>query len=405
MRTLLLVLIAFPLAAHQGEPLAPHDVWTAWSWDPLILVGLALSAWLYWRGDRPGHGIRGWERTSYWIGWLTLVIALVSPLHAAGEVLFSAHMVQHEILMLISAPLLVLGRPLVAYMWGLPESWRRPVGSIGRVGWLARPLNAWSLHAVALWVWHAPALFQATLTSDFVHALQHLSFLGTALLFWWALLRGSEAHLGYGAAVFYIFTTGVHSSILGALLTFAPSTWYPGYASTTQAWGLTPLEDQQLGGLVMWVPAGLVYLAAGLALFAKWMQSSDARARLGHTFLVTLALSAASCTPELQYDNARRVAYQITGGDADRGRHAIERYGCGTCHTIPGIRAAKAMVGPPLDRIASRTYIAGVITNTPENMRRWIKDPPGVDKLTAMPNLGVSDNEVMDIVAYLYTLR
>jgi putative membrane protein len=409
---LVLALTALPLVAHKGEPLQPHDFWTAWSWDPLILVGLVLSAVLYWRGDRPGHGIQQWERISYWIGWISLVIALVSPLHPTGEVLFSAHMVQHEMLMLIAAPLIVLGRPLVAYMWGMPESWRKPVGSIGKIAWLGsfwrwltRPWNAWWIHAVALWCWHAPRLFEATLTSDTVHALQHLSFLVTALLFWWALLRGREGYLGYGAGVFYVFTTGVHSSILGALLTFSTTPWYSGYARTTQAWGLTPLEDQQLGGLVMWVPAGLVFLAAGLVLFAKWMQSSDSPARLGQTLVVVCALLGLSCTPELQYDNPGRVAYQITGGDADRGKYAIARYGCGSCHTIPGIRAASGLVGSPLNRIASQTYIAGVLTNTPEHMSRWIKDPLSVDSLTAMPNLAVTDGEIVDIVAYLYTLR
>ena len=402
----------FPLNAHEGEPLQPHDLWAVWSWDPLIVVGLVLSAFLYWRGDRPGHGIRQWERIAYWSAWISLVVALISPLHPAGEVLFSAHMVQHEILMLVAAPLMVLGRPLVTYVWGMPESWRRPVGNVAKIAWLqsswkwlVRPWNAWWIHAVALWVWHAPLLFQATLTSEMVHALQHLSFLGTALLFWWSLFRGREASPGYGAGVFYVFTTGVHSSILGALLTFSTMPWYPGYAATTEAWGLTPLEDQQLGGLIMWVPAGFVFLAAGLVLFAKWMQSADSRARVGQTFLVVCVLLATSCTPELQYDNPSGVAYEITGGNAERGKYAIERYGCGTCHTIPGIRAATGMVGPPLNRIASRTYIAGVLTNTPEHMRRWIKDPPGVDGLTAMPNLGVSERELVDIVAYLYTLR
>jgi len=102
-----------------------------------------------------------------------------------------------------------------------------------------------------------------------------LSFFLSALLFWWALFY-THGRLAYGAAVFYVFTTALHTSILGALLTFAPHVWYPAYSSTTQAWGLTPLQDQQIGGLVMWVPAGLVYLAAGLALFAAWLKESDA---------------------------------------------------------------------------------------------------------------------------------
>lgn len=100
-----------------------------------------------------------------------------------------------------------------------------------------------------------------------------------------------------------------------------------------------------------------------------------------------------------------RAAAEITGGNPVRGRDAIDRNGCATCHIIPGIRAAEGLVGPPLDRIASRTYIAGVLVNRPSNMFRWLKNPPGVDPLTAMPNLNLSDDDVRDIAAYLYTLR
>jgi putative membrane protein len=397
-----------PLAAfaHEGDALAPHDLATAWAWDPLIVIGLSLAAILYWHGATAEHGIQRWERWSYWAGWWALVIALVSPLHPMGEVLFSAHMLQHEVLMLVAAPLLVLGRPLVPYLWGMPTSWRRGLGNAAKAGWLqsawrwlTRPLNAWWIHAMALWGWHAPSLFQATLTSDLVHSLQHLSFLVSALLFWWALLRGREAELGYGMAVLYVFSTGVHSSILGALLTFSPRVWYPAYAGTTRAWGLSPLEDQQIGGLIMWVPAGLVFLGAGLALFAKWIQQP---ARIA---VICMALGLIGCTPDLQFKDPYKQALAITGGDSHRGQTAIERYGCGTCHTIPGIRGANGLVGPPLTKMALRTYIAGVLTNTPANMERWIKDPPAVDRLTAMPKLGVADRDARDIVGYLYTLR
>jgi cytochrome c oxidase assembly factor CtaG len=128
---------------------------------------------------------------------------------------------------------------------------------------------------VSLWVWHVPLLFQATLHSDLVHTIQHTFFLGSALLFWWALIHGPHGAMGYGAAALYVFTTSVHSGVLGALITFSSGLLYPAYSSTTASWGLTALEDQQLGGLIMWVPAGLVYIVAGLALFAGWMKESD----------------------------------------------------------------------------------------------------------------------------------
>jgi putative membrane protein len=285
-RLIILAILSTAVHAHEGEPLQPHDAWEAWAWDPLIVGGLALSAWLYLTGARSERGIRRWEQVCYWTGWLTLTIALVSPLHPMGEVLFSAHMAQHEVMMVLAAPLLVLGRPLVPYLWGLPEDWRRCLGRWSKRpanaqlwDFISHPLHAWWIHFVALWGWHIPRLFQATITSDLVHTLQHLSFLISALLFWWALFRRQGAEKQYGAALLYIFTTMIHTGVLGVLLTFSTVVWYPAYTATTGPWGLTPLEDQQLGGLIMTVPPIAVYLAAFLVLFARWVRESDLRYR------------------------------------------------------------------------------------------------------------------------------
>jgi putative membrane protein len=282
---------SFPVWAHEGKPHTFHDLWYTWGRDPFVIAGLVATAWLYWRGFRRvwaesarGREVRRWEAWAFAGGWLALFVALVSPLHPWGEVLFSAHMTQHEVLMLVAAPLLVLGRPLVPFLWALPARWRSKAGAFGKRRSVQRvwsvvtnPLVAWAVHAVALWIWHIPALFQATLRSDLVHTLQHLSFLGSALLFWWALVHGRRGLMGYGAAVLYMFTTSVHSGALGALITFARAVWYPAYVGSTASWGLTPLEDQQLGGLIMWVPAGLVYIVAGLALMVGWMRESERR--------------------------------------------------------------------------------------------------------------------------------
>ncbi len=269
--------------AHAGKPLEPHDLPFAWELDWGVIVPLLVSALLYSVGSRRHRGLTVREKLCFWAGWLSLGLALVSPLHPLGEVLFSAHMVQHEILMVVAAPLLVLSRPLITFLWAFPLSWRRALGQASkrnavRSVWLAAtaPLAAWCFHAAAIWVWHAPFLFQATLRSDWAHAAQHVSFLSSALLFWWALFY-AHGRKAYGSGVLYIFTTAAHTGILGALLTLAPHLWYPAYATRTQAWGVSPLEDQQIGGLIMWVPASLVYLAAGLALFAAWLRESDKR--------------------------------------------------------------------------------------------------------------------------------
>jgi putative membrane protein len=288
-----LMFVPSPAFAHAGAPLGPANVWRAWSWEPLVVIGLAVTGWLYvngllrlWRAAEPGAGIRKWEALSFVVGWLVISIALVSPLHALGSVLFAAHMIQHELLISIAAPLLVLGRPIIAFLWALPPRWRRKTGVLARTrgvatSWrvISMPAVAFALHAIALWTWHLPRLYQATLTSEVVHSLQHTSFLVTAILFWWTIFAARGGELRRGAAVLYLFATVLQTGALGALLTFGQTLWYPAYAATTAVWGITPLEDQQLGGLIMWIPGSLAYVAAALAIFAAWLRESEQSSR------------------------------------------------------------------------------------------------------------------------------
>ncbi len=213
-----------------------------------------------------------------------MVLALDSPIHKLGEVLFSAHMTQHELLMVIAAPLIVFSKPLIAALFALSEPWRIRVGSLTKTSWfrtgwktLSAPLVVWCIHGITIWSWHIPFLYQATLDNEAVHALQHICFLGTALLFWWTLVHGRYGRLGYGVAFVYVFTTALHTSILGALMTFTQRLWYPLYDGRTAAWHLSPLEDQQLGGLIMWIPSGVVFLVVGLAMLAAWIGESERR--------------------------------------------------------------------------------------------------------------------------------
>ena len=276
--------------AHAGEPIAPHDFWSAWTLSLPIVLPLVATLVLYivgmralWRRAGRGRGVRSWRAAAFAAGWLALVVALVSPLHALGEALFSAHMAQHELLMTIAAPLLVLGRPLVPALFALPPRARRGASAWTQRRWfraawrrISQPGTAWLLHAIAIWAWHLPRLYDATLENDFVHTLQHVSFLGTALLFWWTVLQPSWS--GRGAAMLSLFTTMLHTGALGAILTVSSATWYPAYGATTRPWGLSPLEDQQLGGLIMWIPGGAAYLIAALALLGNSLRLSERRA-------------------------------------------------------------------------------------------------------------------------------
>ncbi len=278
------------IRAHDGAPLAPHDLWRAWNFEPLTLLSLALMAVVYtrgvamlWQRAGRGRGVTGRRVAAFVAGWLTLAVALVSPLDALSGVLFSAHMVQHLLLMVVAPPLLVYGMPPFVAAWAVPRSRRRPLAGWwhGQVWlrenwrWISAPAAVWALHGASLWLWHTPRLYEFALRNEPVHFLEHVCFFGTALLFWWTLIRRSgRSRLSYGAAVLFVFTTMLHSGLLGALITFAPLHLYPHY-STTSAWGLTYLQDQQLAGIIMWFPVGVIYLAVVLTLVGVWFQSAD----------------------------------------------------------------------------------------------------------------------------------
>jgi cytochrome c oxidase assembly factor CtaG len=268
----------------------PSFGWTGEPWVlALMITSLAAYGTGYWRLCRRGSArarsarVRAIHLAAFAGGWLGLALALFSPLDPLGAALFSAHMVQHESMMLIAAPLLVMGRPLGVWIWALPKRARLRLGRLVRTRAFSRcwhaltlPLIAWLLHAVALWAWHAPALFQAALLQQWAHSLQHASFLLTALLFWWTVAGDGARRQTDGHAMLSLFTTMVHTGALGALITLAPGLWYPLYVEPCSALGVDPLHDQQLGGLIMWVPAATAYLVGGLAIAARWLTRPNA---------------------------------------------------------------------------------------------------------------------------------
>ena len=255
MRLIAPALLAWPLAAvaHRDPTAAGVDLGNAAALLASAAAGaLYLHAFVFTRGLRPRHA------AAFFAGWLTLLLALLPPLDGAAAGSFALHMVQHELLMLVAPPLLILGRPFAALGTALPA----PLLKLAALPLRIPVALAFGLHLLALWAWHVPRLFDAGLHSHAVHALQHASFFWSALLFWWAVLRRVRS----GSAVLWLLALLIACGALAALLTFAPAPLYDG----------ATLAQQQLGGLIMWVPAGYAVLLAALLAFARLLQGSAA---------------------------------------------------------------------------------------------------------------------------------
>ncbi|HEU5015099.1 MAG TPA: cytochrome c oxidase assembly protein [Roseiflexaceae bacterium] len=245
-----------------------------WHWHPSVLLGCV--------GLLAGYAVLlrfRFGRAALWYasGVFVLFVALLSPLHTLGDTyLFSAHMLQHMLLILIVPPLLLLGLPAA-----LVRTWLEipPVRRIERV--LRRPVVAWLFGMGTLWLWHVPALYNAALSNENLHIVEHLCFITTATIFWWPIVAPiDEARPMPLITVGYLFLAMIASGVLGIMLTFAAPGLYPAYLHPPDqlgilpllrdTWGLTPAVDQQLGGLFMWVPSGLVYIAAAMVILARW---------------------------------------------------------------------------------------------------------------------------------------
>jgi cytochrome c oxidase assembly factor CtaG len=250
----------------------------------VIVFSLLVAGWLYargtatvWRLAGRGHGVRVWQAIAFGSGCCAVGAALVSPLDALADNMFSAHMAQHLILITVAAPLLAVSGAHGAFVWALPRRGRTAVGGVStRLKWprdTASLLLAFTVHSVAIWVWHLPALYEGALRNDAVHALEHVVLLGSGVLFWSAATRGlTRAGKTLGASVLFVFALGAQSTGLGALITTARSPWYGWYTTTAPAHGLAVMDDQVLAGALMWVPAGFVYLGLALLLLGAWLR-------------------------------------------------------------------------------------------------------------------------------------
>jgi putative membrane protein len=264
---------------------------TAWSWDPAVLLGVGVAAVLYARGwrylrRRGSHLASRSEATCFAAGLGAILLALVSPIGTYDQALFSLHMTEHLLLTVAAAPLLLLGKPLVPMLWGLPDQERRgavrllrPRGVLfGTFSALARPSAALALFTITFALWHVPVLYDAAQGQTLVHYTEHILFFTTALLLWWPVIHpgGGARTLGKIAAIAYISVPMLEGTLIGALLTFAQRPFYATYIVAPRLTGLSAIEDQQLAGLIMWIPGGLVYGVAVLWLLASVLRDEEA---------------------------------------------------------------------------------------------------------------------------------
>jgi putative membrane protein len=264
-------------SAHSGA----HPVKSgppAWTFEPWVVSPVVITLTLYLIGFLR---LKRRARASYWrnatfflAGWFVLAVALVSPLHEAGERSFTLHMIEHEVIMLVAALLIALAHPLGIMLWAFPRAARRRLRVLGMMTRLSNPVLATVLQAVTMIVWHVPALFDRALGHPAWHVAQHLSFVVTALLFWWSVIRTPNR----GLAALCLFATSIVGGALGAMMSLSASPWYANYAAMVMMpFGLTPKEDQQLAGLIMWVPGGLFHAGAALILLGRYLTGNPSQ--------------------------------------------------------------------------------------------------------------------------------
>jgi cytochrome c2 len=279
---------------------------------------------------------------------------------------------------------------------------------------LTHPLPAWLLWTVSLCFWHLPGPYDLAVRNQAVHDFEHLCFLGFGLAVWTVIIApyGRRA-LDYGASMLYVISFGFEMGLIGAILTFASQPLYAAHLHSTAAWEMTPLQDQQLAGAIMWILPSMIHLGTLCALFVAWFRESERRAvAAAKTVLPVTALRCALVAPLVLIALAGCSGktdpppeQTIPGASAARGAKLIRHYGCGGCHTIPGIGTAHGVIAPPLTKFSDRMFISGVMSNEPQNLVHWIRFPQNVIPGVNMPDMGVTQKDAKDIAAYLYTLH
>jgi putative membrane protein len=336
-----------------------------------------------------------WRAALFACGAAVLICAIW--LDQLSTVLISAHMTQHLLLTIVAPLLFVAARP-----------WRiaRRSDVLSRIGKMAcHPVFAWLVFCGPFIFWHLPDPYVWMVGSASLRAAALFSFFAGAMVFWTTVFGlARPQRVAYGTAILLVLSAAMATSLPGALMSFAPQLLYRGLADPFPICGLTGLQDQQLAGLIMWIPMDAVLFAVAAWLFVAWLREAERRSSLRTAAAASsgllLMLLLAGCA-----DGVPQAAAENLGGNPRHGAALINQYGCGACHTIPGIAGAGGLVGPPLTGIAQRVYLAGVLRNSPENMSAWLQDPQQFVPGNAMPRMGISPSDARDLTAFLYTLR
>jgi putative membrane protein len=276
--------------AHGGYAPPPSFPGILLEWRPepvvLVLAAVAVGGWLL-LGRRvtrrhPAHPPSGWRDAAFLGGVATLVIALTSPIEAYEGQLFSVHMLQHMLIELVAAPLLLLGAPATLALRAASPSVRRRLLSILHsrvVAVISFPLLAWMVFAAVNWGWHFSSLYDQALEIPWLHDVQHVTFLGAALLFWWPVVGADPTRwrLPHPVRLFYLFLAMPQNSFLGIALMSAPASLYPHYLTNGRTWGPTPAVDLSIGGMLMWVGGDVVFLLSMGLVVAAWVRAEDRR--------------------------------------------------------------------------------------------------------------------------------
>jgi putative membrane protein len=272
------------LLLHPAARIALTEFTVHWS----TVIGLAgLGALYLWRARRAPAGAAGSpttaQRAAFFTALVLIFLSLNGWLHDLSDYyLFSAHMVQHLVLTLVAPPLLIMGTP----GWMLRPALRwRVVGSIARA--ITTAPRAFLIFNVVLVAWHLPPMYALAMAHHPVHIAQHLCFMVGATLMWWPVLSPMPElpRLSYPAQMLYLFLLTIPMSIVAVCIAYAGTLLYPAYASAPRLWGITPLQDQMIGALIMWIPGGLFFFAIISVVFFRWQQEggedSTASAQVG----------------------------------------------------------------------------------------------------------------------------